>query len=254
MNSEHTEPGGSSSHPLLFSKSRVHTCQKFIFFWVMNGLGSIYLISCSCCASGIKAERAHWYIPSTTIYLACTRILAYFLLQPFPTCLPLLLLLCLLLPSRPLSRSFARTSVLLCLIVWLSSTSIWCVFLVSSLPFVVVLTSFLQKYLEAHKDELIKDKEFKEIIFKARSTVKKKFHTNTLKQPIHKVLKTITGWVQSEQHIVKSGPPASAPTGPRRDVFLFLFLFLLHTHLVSSRLRLLAAKAKPALSRGPLPL
>ncbi|PBL04602.1 hypothetical protein ARMGADRAFT_1071039 [Armillaria gallica] len=72
----------------------------------------------------------------------------------------------------------------------------------------------LFKYLEAHKDKLIKDKEFKEIIFKAHSTIEKKFHINTLKQSIHKVLKTITGWVQSEQHVVKSGPPVSAPTGP----------------------------------------
>ena len=85
----------------------------------------------------------------------------------------------------------------------------------------------LQKYLEAHKDELLKDKEFKEIVFKAHSTVEKKFHTNASKQPIHKVLKTITGWVQSERHVVESGPPASAPTGPRREVFLFLpFSFL----------------------------
>ncbi len=197
----------------------------------MNGLGSIYLFSCSCCASGIKAEQARWYVLSTTIYLDCAHILAHFLLHPFPTCLPLLLLSCPLSLSRPLSHSFAKTSVVLHLIIWLSSTSIQCAFLASSLLFVAILTSFLQKYLEAHKD-----KEFKKIIFKAHSTVKKKFHTNTLKQPIHKVLKTITGWVQSEWHIVKLGPPASAPTSPRCDVFLFLlsFFFMLIWFLLDS--------------------
>ncbi|PBK60835.1 hypothetical protein ARMSODRAFT_981928 [Armillaria solidipes] len=73
------------------------------------------------------------------------------------------------------------------------------------------------KYLEAHKDELIKDKELKETIFSARRTVEKKYHTDASKQPIHKVLKTITGWVQSERHSVEAVPPASAPTGPRRE-------------------------------------
>ncbi len=195
----------------------------------MNGLGSIYLFSCSCCASGIKAERARWYLPSTPISLDCTCVLAYFLLQLFPTCLPLLLLLCPLSLSRPLSHSFARTSALLHLIIWLSSTSIQCIYLVSSLPFIVVFTSLLQKYLKAHKDKLLKDKEFKEFIFNACSTVEKKFHTNTSKQPIHKVLKTITDWVQSEQHVIESGCPASAPTGPRHDVLLspLSFFFIL---------------------------
>ncbi len=220
----------------------------------MNGLGSIYLFSCSCCASGIKAERARWYISSTPISLDCTHILAYFLLQFFPTCLPLLLLLCPLLPSRPLSCSFARTSVLLCLIIWLSSTSIRCIYLVSLLPFVVVFTSLLQKYLEAHKDELIKDKEFKEIVFKARSTVEKKFHTNASKQPIHKVLKTITGWVQSEWHVVESGPPASAPTSPHCDVllsplsFFFNYLFgFFQTPVTRSKGKARALKRSPAI-------
>ncbi|PBK66586.1 hypothetical protein ARMSODRAFT_1021383 [Armillaria solidipes] len=54
------------------------------------------------------------------------------------------------------------------------------------------------KYLKAHKDELIKDKELKKTIFSARHVVKKKYRTDVSKQPIHKVLKTITGWVQSE--------------------------------------------------------
>ncbi|SJL19057.1 uncharacterized protein ARMOST_22664 [Armillaria ostoyae] len=70
------------------------------------------------------------------------------------------------------------------------------------------------KYLEAHKDELIKDKELKETIFSARRAVEKKYRTDASKQPIHKVLKTITGWVQSERHSVEAVPPASAPTGP----------------------------------------
>ncbi|SJL00938.1 uncharacterized protein ARMOST_04254 [Armillaria ostoyae] len=72
------------------------------------------------------------------------------------------------------------------------------------------------KYLEAHRDELIKDKELKETIFSARRAVEKKYRTDASKQPIHKVLKTITGWVQSERHSVDAVPPASAPTGPRR--------------------------------------
>ncbi|SJL13050.1 uncharacterized protein ARMOST_16487 [Armillaria ostoyae] len=70
---------------------------------------------------------------------------------------------------------------------------------------------------EAHKDELIKDKELKETIFSARHAVKKKYRTDASKQPIHKVLKTITRWVQSECHSVEVVPPASAPTGPRRE-------------------------------------
>ncbi|SJL18321.1 uncharacterized protein ARMOST_21907 [Armillaria ostoyae] len=73
------------------------------------------------------------------------------------------------------------------------------------------------KYLKAHKDELIKDKELKETIFSARRAVEKKYRTDVSKQPIHKVLKTITGWVQSERHSVEVVPPASAPTGPRRE-------------------------------------
>ncbi|PBK58519.1 hypothetical protein ARMSODRAFT_983775 [Armillaria solidipes] len=68
------------------------------------------------------------------------------------------------------------------------------------------------KYLEAHKD-----KELKETIFSAHRTVEKKYRTDASKQPIHKVLKTITGWVQSERHSVEAVPPASAPTGPRRE-------------------------------------
>ncbi|SJL11272.1 uncharacterized protein ARMOST_14675 [Armillaria ostoyae] len=66
------------------------------------------------------------------------------------------------------------------------------------------------KYLKAHKD-----KEFKETIFSACHTVEKKYCTDTLKQPIYKVWKTITGWVQLECQAVEAAPAAAAaPSGP----------------------------------------
>ncbi|KAK0218042.1 hypothetical protein IW262DRAFT_1463444 [Armillaria fumosa] len=73
------------------------------------------------------------------------------------------------------------------------------------------------EYLKHYKEELIKDKEFQETIFKARSMVEKKYQANALKQPIHKVLKTITGWVQSECQAVKAAPATMTPTGPRHN-------------------------------------
>ncbi|KAK0207387.1 hypothetical protein IW262DRAFT_1469477 [Armillaria fumosa] len=78
----------------------------------------------------------------------------------------------------------------------------------------------LQEYtghLEHYKNELIKDKELKESVFRARTAIEKEYQTNVSKQPIHKILKAITGWVQSERSQVTDGPPAGAPTGPRRD-------------------------------------
>ncbi|KAK0486446.1 hypothetical protein IW261DRAFT_1559853 [Armillaria novae-zelandiae] len=72
-------------------------------------------------------------------------------------------------------------------------------------------------YLERYKQELIQDKELKDSVFHARTAVKKEHHTNASKQPIHRVLKAITGWIQSEHSQVTNSPPAGAPTGPRRD-------------------------------------
>ncbi|SJL18607.1 uncharacterized protein ARMOST_22204 [Armillaria ostoyae] len=109
------------------------------------------------------------------------------------------------------------------------------------------------KYLEAHKDELIKDKELKETIFSARHTVEKKYRADASKQPIHKVLKTITRWVQSERHSVKAVPPASAPTGPCREIFLFLWFIgtvlisSLQTPVTRSKGKARALKKSPAI-------
>ncbi|KAG7447314.1 uncharacterized protein BT62DRAFT_919224 [Guyanagaster necrorhizus] len=80
----------------------------------------------------------------------------------------------------------------------------------------------LQEYtshLEHYKSELTKDKDLKELIFHACTAIEKEFHTNTSKQPIHKVLKTITGWVQSERGQLADGGPGapSIPTGPCHD-------------------------------------
>ncbi|SJL00945.1 uncharacterized protein ARMOST_22689 [Armillaria ostoyae] len=74
-------------------------------------------------------------------------------------------------------------------------------------------------HLEHYKVELAKDKDLKESVFRARTAVEKEFHTNASKQPIHKVLKTITGWVQSERSQVNDGGASvpAIPTGPRRD-------------------------------------
>ncbi|KAK0477665.1 hypothetical protein IW261DRAFT_1420942 [Armillaria novae-zelandiae] len=72
-------------------------------------------------------------------------------------------------------------------------------------------------YLECYKRELIQDKELKDSVFRARTAVEKEHHTNASKQPLHRVLKAITGWIQSECSQVTDSPPAGAPTGPRRD-------------------------------------
>ncbi len=66
---------------------------------------------------------------------------------------------------------------------------------------------------------MAKDKDLKESVFRARTAVEKEYHTNASKQPIHKVLKTITGWVQSERSQVNDGGASapSVPTGPRRE-------------------------------------
>ncbi|KAK0474347.1 hypothetical protein IW261DRAFT_1422937 [Armillaria novae-zelandiae] len=72
-------------------------------------------------------------------------------------------------------------------------------------------------YLERYKWELIQDKELKDSVFRARTAVEKEHHTNASKQPIHRVLKAITGWIQSEHSQATDSPPAGAPTGPRRD-------------------------------------
>ncbi|KAK0471741.1 hypothetical protein IW261DRAFT_1424838 [Armillaria novae-zelandiae] len=72
-------------------------------------------------------------------------------------------------------------------------------------------------YLERYKWELIQDKELKDSVFHTRTAVKKEHHTNVSKQPIHRVLKAITGWIQSERSQATDGPPAGAPTGPHHD-------------------------------------
>ncbi|KAG7443798.1 uncharacterized protein BT62DRAFT_921728 [Guyanagaster necrorhizus] len=54
-------------------------------------------------------------------------------------------------------------------------------------------------HLEHYKSELTRDKDLKESVFHACTAIEKEFHTNASKQSIYKVLKTITGWVQSEQ-------------------------------------------------------
>ncbi|KAK0477660.1 hypothetical protein IW261DRAFT_1565997 [Armillaria novae-zelandiae] len=72
-------------------------------------------------------------------------------------------------------------------------------------------------YLECYKWELIQDKELKDSVFRARTAIEKEHHTNASKQPLHRVLKAITGWIQSECSQATDGPPAGAPTGPRRD-------------------------------------
>ncbi|KAK0468561.1 hypothetical protein IW261DRAFT_1573795 [Armillaria novae-zelandiae] len=72
-------------------------------------------------------------------------------------------------------------------------------------------------YLERYKWELIQDKELKDSVFCARTANEKEHHTNALKQPIHRVLKAITGWIQSERSQATDGPPAGAPTDPRHD-------------------------------------
>ncbi|KAK0476023.1 hypothetical protein IW261DRAFT_1421817 [Armillaria novae-zelandiae] len=72
-------------------------------------------------------------------------------------------------------------------------------------------------YLEHYKRELIQDMELKDSVFCTRTAVEKEHHTNASKQPIHRVLKAITGWIQSEHSQATEGAPAGAPTGPRRD-------------------------------------
>ncbi|KAK0459884.1 hypothetical protein IW261DRAFT_1642691 [Armillaria novae-zelandiae] len=72
-------------------------------------------------------------------------------------------------------------------------------------------------YLEHYKAELLKDKELKDSVFKACTGIKREYHANASKQPIHRVLKTITGWIQIERSQGAEGPPAGAPTGPHRD-------------------------------------
>ncbi|SJL01308.1 uncharacterized protein ARMOST_04628 [Armillaria ostoyae] len=74
-------------------------------------------------------------------------------------------------------------------------------------------------YLEHYKVELAKDKDLKESVFHTCTAVEKEFHTNASKQPIHKMLKTITGWVQSERSQVNDGGASvpSIPTGLHHD-------------------------------------
>ncbi len=89
----------------------------------------------------------------------------------------------------------------------------------------------LQSHLEHYKVELAKDKDLKESVFRARTAVEKEYHTNTSKQPIHKVLKTITGWVQSKRSQVNDGGASvpSVPTGPHHEskpVRSYLYIFL----------------------------
>ncbi|KAK0466490.1 hypothetical protein IW261DRAFT_1574648 [Armillaria novae-zelandiae] len=77
-------------------------------------------------------------------------------------------------------------------------------------------------YLKCYKRELIQDKELIDSVFHACTAIKKEHHTNASKQPIHKVLKVITGWIQSEHSQVTEGPPAGTPTGPCLDPKLVL--------------------------------
>ncbi len=79
--------------------------------------------------------------------------------------------------------------------------------------------SHLWSHLEHYKVELAKDKDLKESVFCACTAIEKEFHTNMSKQPIHKVLKTITGWVQSECSQVNDGGASapSVPAGPHRE-------------------------------------
>ncbi|KAK0460865.1 hypothetical protein IW261DRAFT_1428655 [Armillaria novae-zelandiae] len=72
-------------------------------------------------------------------------------------------------------------------------------------------------YLEHYKAELLKDKELKDCVFKARTSIEREYHVNASKQPIHRILKTITSWIQIERNQSAEGPPAGAPTGPCRD-------------------------------------
>ncbi|KAK0473623.1 hypothetical protein IW261DRAFT_1569709 [Armillaria novae-zelandiae] len=76
----------------------------------------------------------------------------------------------------------------------------------------------MQSYLEHYKAELLKDKELKDSVFKAHTGIEREYHANASKQPIHRILKTITGWIQIEHSQGAKGPPAGAPTGPRRDL------------------------------------
>ncbi len=102
---------------------------------------------------------------------------------------------------------------------------------------------------------MAKDKDLKESVFCACTTVEKEFHTNTSKQPTHKVLKTITGWVQSECSQVNDGGASapSVPTGLHHESkpvssYLCIFLPSFFTHAHSVRLvLLLEAREKVAL-------